>query len=315
MGKHSSQKKRKKLVLKNPKKLLIFLSIIIILVVAIRIKNNNKIKNNFELSLVINNQDVTKQLEDDVVFKQNTVFLSFEDMKKCLDYNIYIEDKNILMSSDKKIASLQLNSDNLEINGSTIKIKDKAFKNELGTIYIPISELKNVYDIEFSYIPEYKNIVIDNYSKKSERAETTKNVAIREHNKNSSIIIEKLNKGASIVFISEQNGWAKVKTQNGNIGYAKMKYLTNFKVEREEFTQESKEVKEVKLEKDITNSNIKKYENRKQLIEQIILEAVNKKQRAVKIIYKKDKEDEKYKRFIIEATAILKESGITLKEN
>ena len=35
-------------------------------------------------------------------------------------------------------------------------------------IYIPISELQNVYEMEYTYIPEFKNIVIDNYSKKLE---------------------------------------------------------------------------------------------------------------------------------------------------
>ena len=60
---------------------------------------------------------------------------------------------------------LELDKDTIEINGSKIDIKGQAFKNKQDVIYIPISEMQNVYDIEFKYVESTKNIIIDSYSK------------------------------------------------------------------------------------------------------------------------------------------------------
>lgn len=313
MGKHSNKKKKTKIVLKNPKRLLLFLTIISILIISI-IVNNNKLKKDFELSLLINNQDVTKQLQNELIIKEKDVFLSFEDIKKFLDTNIYLEGKNILMSSDKKIAVLSIDSNKLEINDAVIEISAKAFKDEKNIVYLPISNLKNVYDIDFTYVPEYKNIIIDNFSKRLEKANVSKDISIREEKSDTSLIIEKIKKDSSVVFIHEENGWAKVRTQNGNIGYVKKKYLNNFEVERDEFKQDTKNSLGKSIEVDITNKNLKNYKNRKNIIDELLIKAVSQNKRTVKIHYKKSKDNEKYKRLVLEATAILKESGITVEE-
>ena len=309
MGKHL--KKKKKIKVKNPKRPLILILLIIILL-AIVVINNNSIKNKKENSIIVNNEDVTNKLENEIIINDNIVYLSINDIKKCLDPNIYQEDKKIITSSDKKIAVIELDSDNIEINGSTVQIKGQVFQTEQETIYLPISELQNVYDIELEYIEEYKNIVIDELSKRLEKAYVTKNLLIKEERKNFSSNIEKVNKGNWVVYVSEEKGWAKVRTQNGNLGYVKKKNLTNFVIQREELEQENKNWEDASYEKNITKSNIKKYEDRKKVIEQILQEAVKQNERIVKITYEKDAEAEEFSRFKIEATAILKECGITV---
>ena len=181
MGKHL--KKKKKIKVKNPKRPLILILLIIILL-AIVVINNNSIKNKKENSIIVNNEDVTNKLENEIIINDNIVYLSINDIKKCLDPNIYQEDKKIITSSDKKIAVIELDSDNIEINGSTVQIKGQVFQTKQETIYLPISELQNVYDIELEYIEEYKNIVIDELSKRLEKAYVTKNLLIKEERKN-----------------------------------------------------------------------------------------------------------------------------------
>ena len=309
MSKHS--KKKYNLKIKDPKRLILFFVILLILVVII-ITKNNTIKKKENLSLIINNNDVTQELKNEIIIKDEIEYLSFDDIKKCIDSNIYQEDEKILTGSVKKIALLELNKNEIEINGSTIKIRGQAFKTEQNTIYLPITELQAVYDIEISYIPEYKNIVLDSYSKKRETAKVNKNVFVKEEAKNGEANIEKLKKDDVVIFVSEENGWAKIRTQNGNLGFIKRNRLKDFEVQREEMQEEIKEVNNISLNKDISNKNIKKYENRKEVIEEILIQAVNKKQNAIKIIYKKDKDTEAFNRFKLEATAMLKECGITV---
>ena len=207
---------------------------------------------------------------------------------------------------------MQLNKNKLEINGSTIQIDGQMFKNEQGKLYLPVSQMKNSYDIEFLYNPEYKNIVIDNFSSKIEKATIKKDISLKEEMNNSSATLEKLKKDDVVVFVSEENGWAKIRTSNGNLGYIKKKILKDFVIEREEIKTENSITEEPKNKKDITKSNIKKYKNRKSIIQQIIKDAVNKNYNSIKIVYSKDKEEENFKKFKLEATAMLKESGITV---
>ena len=90
-----SKNKKTKIAIKNPKRILIILTIIIMLMLLLVIKNN-KIKEKTELSIIINNEDVTHTLENEIVIKDDVQYLSFEDIKKCLDKNIYMEeDANI----------------------------------------------------------------------------------------------------------------------------------------------------------------------------------------------------------------------------
>ena len=306
---------KKKITNKNKKKFskkgLIFLTIMFIIILVISFKKNDN--NSQKISLIINNEDITSSLQNEVIIKGQNVYLSLEDIKKCIDSDAIEENNTIILSSDKKIAALKINNSDIEINGSTVEINGQAFKVNDKTIYIPISELKNVYDMEFNYIPEYKNIVIDYYSNELIKAKTKKNVSLKQKDSNFSKTLEKIKKDTEVIIVSSVDGgkWVKVRSQNGNIGYIKAKKLSDQIVERDDFKEESKDIKNISFEKDITKENISNYKNRKKVIEDILLDTVTKKQKAVKIIYNK-KDNESLKRFKIESTAILKECGITV---
>lgn len=305
------KKKKFKLKIKDPKRLLIFIGIIIILLIIVLATKKENIKQKNYISLIINNEDVTTKLQNEIIIKDNVQYLSLEDIKNCLDDNIYLEGENVITTSERKVTYLKMNKNSLEINGSTIQISGQMFKTEQGKIYLPISQMQNSYDIDFLYNSEYKNIVIDSFSKRKEKAIVKKDVSVKEKMTNSSDTLEKIKKDDKVVYVSEEKGWARIITQNGNFGFVKKKILKDFAIEREEITQKEKVIEEPKYKKDITKSNIKNYKNRKNLIGQIIEQAINKKYNSVKIVYNKDAETDAFKRFKIEATAMLKESGIT----
>lgn len=305
------KKKKLKLKIKNPKRLLIFIGIIIILFLIVFASKKENIKQKDYISLIINNEDVTSKLQNEIIIKDNVQYLSLEDIKNNLNENIYQEGDNVIAISDRKVTYLELNKNKLEINGSTIQIAGQMFKTEQGKIYLPISQMQNSYDIEFLYNSEYKNIVINYFSSKLEKATIKKDASVKEQMNNSSATLEKLKKDDVVVFVSEEKGWAKIRTSNGNLGFIKNKLLKDFVIQREELKQENSITEEPKNKKDITKSDIKKYKNRKKIIQQVIKAAVNKKYASIKIVYSKDKEKEEFKKFKLEATAMLKESGIT----
>jgi hypothetical protein len=239
--------------------------------------------------------------------------MSFDDIKKCIDETIYFEEENnvILTSSERKIAALKINDDEIEINGSKISIEGQALKMNDNLIYLPISELKNVYDYEFYYIPDNNKIIIDYYSNKIEKAKIKKRTSLKKENSNFSSSIEKLNKDDDVVIISNESEWTKIRTKHGNIGYIKNNNLEESYVERENFAIEKKDSSEKYLEENIKSKKINNYEERKKIINDILMDAVSKEYKTVKILYD-DTESESYKRFIIEVVPVLKECGINV---
>lgn len=319
MGKHSekvSKSKKKKIKLNKAKSIRLLIILIILIVIIFVIKKVNTKIIDEKMSLIIDNEDVTSQLEKEIVEQDGITYISFNDVQKFLDKNIYQEDETelIITSSDKKVAALKIDSSDIEINGSEVEIKGQAFKNQEGTIFIPISEMENIYDIEFNYIEEAKNITIDYYSKSLVKAYTTKKISVKSKMSGFSETISKVKKGNWVVFVadSEDGKWAKVRTQDGNIGYIKKKYLTNFVTERENMEYTESPISNEYLEKDITEEKIAKYENRKKLIDEILQETVLAGKKTVKIIYEKEQTSEEYTRFKIEIVPILKECGISV---
>lgn len=310
MAKKVIKKKRKKL--SNKKILKIALIIIVLIIVLIIVKKQeNEVAE--KTTIIISNQDVTENLENDIIIKDDIIYISFEDMKKYLDENIYQEDKKLIITtSDKKVAKLEIDEDKVVINGSNIFIKGQPFKNEQSKIYLPISEMENVYDIDLSYNKDNNIITIDYYSKELVKAYAKKNITIKSEKSKFSKLIEKVQKGNWLIYISEEDGWGKVRTQNGKIGYVKYKYLTNFVTERENMKLESStKANQDYLEKDITKENISTYKKREKLINTILKDAINKEYTAVKIKYQKEF-NENFERFKLEVKPILKECGINV---
>ena len=291
------------------KKVLIFFTIIIIIFLVLE---SNKWANVEQLAVILDNEDIITQMQDEIIIKNDVIYMSLRDVQNYFDEDLYQEDEKIFLSSDKKIAVLELNKNSMEINFSTIQMTGQAFEEETGKIYLPLSDLQSVYNIELFYNQKYNNIVIDYYSKGRQKAEVTKNITLRQKPRIISSKVEQLPENDAVIYISDVNRWAKVRTQNGNIGYIKKQYLTNIITERDNWEEEQKqELSDISYKKDITGKKIEKYNDRKNIIENILVEAIEKEEKAVKIAYN-NQEQEAFKKFKLEATAILKECGITV---
>lgn len=301
------KKKQKKT--KNIKKAILIIIIILIVFCVIKIFSKTKNVRYNNINLIISDKNITSDLNTDLVKKEDVIYLSYMDIQKFIDNTIFYEEESrtVIMTSDKKLASIKLDEEEITINGSIQKIYCKAFE-ENNIIYLPISELKNVYDIEIEYNESTNIVTIDYLSKGLKKAYVSKNVKIKQSKDRFSNYIEKVKKGNWVIFFEDEEGKSKIRTQNGNIGYVKTKYLDNFVIEREDFLDSENISFERYLEFDISKKDISNFEKRSKLINDIWLEAVKGDYRAVKIKYNNEKEETA--RLKIELNPFLKESGI-----
>lgn len=224
--------KKKKRIIKT------FITILVILVVAIiGYKANDYIilDKNKTINLVINNKNVTSNLKKDIFIEDNEIYISKQDLGNFFDKYIYEDTKNnqIVTTYENKIAAISLEENKININGSNKTTYAQPIEKD-DTIYIPIQELEDIYGIEIKYIENSKVLTIDSITKEQKKAIITKNVAVKSSKNFIAKTVDRAKKGSYVVVISEEKGYAKVRTENGKIGYVKSNKIANTVVVREE---------------------------------------------------------------------------------
>ena len=236
MTKDQMEKKKKRII----KIFITIISIILIGVIAYNINNYIILDKNKNINLVINNKNVTSNLKKEIIIEDDNIYLSKQDLENFFDKYIYedTENDNIVTTYHNKIASISLEENKININGSNKETYAHA-ENRDGIIYIPITELEDVYGIEIKYIENSKVLTIDSTSKEQKKAIITKNVAVKSSTKFIAKTVDRVKKGSYVVVVSEDNGYAKIRTENGKIGYVKSNKIANTVVVREEIQEQN----------------------------------------------------------------------------
>ena len=240
MTKEQIEKKKKKII----KRFIIIVAIIILAIIAYIANDFIILDKNEKTNLVINNNNITSNLKNDILIENDIIYLSKQDIANFFDKYIYEEKENnkIITTYDKKIASIGFEGNTININGSDQKIYANAKKVD-DTIYLPISEMKDVYGIEIQNIKESKVITIDSTSKEQKKAMVSSDSAIKATTKFIAKTIDRVKKGSYVVVVSKtDDGWTKIRTENGKVGFIKSKNLVNEVTIRENM-QEEKQIK------------------------------------------------------------------------
>lgn len=192
-------------------------------------------------NLIINNNNVTARLKQEIILKDDQIYISVRDIKNFFDNYIYEEEQidKIITTYGKKIAEIGFEDKIIKINGSSRKTNTTAIKKD-EQIYLPITEMTDVYDIELKYIEETNIVTMDSLDREQIKAAVSKNVNVKDYSKTLSRTVDKVKKGEMVIIISEtDDGWTKVRTENGKIGFVKTKLLVNQITVREELEQKA----------------------------------------------------------------------------
>ena len=141
---------------------LTILAIIILAIIAMIVNDFVIIDNNKTTNLIINNKNVTSSLKQKVLIEDDIIYLSKQDISNFFDKYIYQDEKTekIVTTYDKKIAEIGFDENEININGSDKQISAHTIEKD-GQIYLPISEMTDVYNIEISDIKESNIVTMD----------------------------------------------------------------------------------------------------------------------------------------------------------
>lgn len=180
-------------------------------------------------NIIINNNNVTSRLKKDLyVNDKKVVYMSMLDVKNYLDKYIYYDETNnqVITTYGEKIAVLPVNQNTININNSILNILSGIEVKE-NEIYLPISQMATVYNMEISYIDKENILILDSLDKELIRADVCGNTGVKYKNTIFSKTVDKISKGEKIVVIEEKDGWSKIRTTKGKIGYVKKSKLQN----------------------------------------------------------------------------------------
>lgn len=198
-------------------------------------------------NLIINNGNVTKSLKLDMFIDENeTVYISKQDIENFFDPYVYYDEKynQIITGSNTKIASIVVGSNEMYVNSSKVNISAPIIEKE-GEYYIPFSELDDVYNVDTQYIAENNVVIIDSLNRKYSIATSGKDNSVKYKPTGLSKTIDKIEKGEIVTIANREDeeskdGWTRVRTDSGKIGYVKTKDLGTENVIREAFEETKK---------------------------------------------------------------------------
>lgn len=317
------KKKRFKI---NKKKFIPRITLLIGIIVLIIIASNSGAKEETsqitKQRLLVDAVDITGNLVHDIyIDKDTTTYISIDDVKNIFDKNLYFEEETgkVITTSGTKTAAIDINNNTMELNSANLLLENHIQKFE-NVIYIPISEITNIYNIEVKST-DNTAVVLSLY-KSLTTVSANKNISLKEDTGFFSKTIQKIEKGQELVFIEnyEKNGWYKVMTYEGNIGLVKSNEVSEKKQIRIDMNESDFTSKEPDLENAIEltyrsfkTDNMKNFSARKKIVEDTISSILSKEKYTVKLNFNKVEVESKFlERFIIELIPRLKEIGASL---
>ena len=218
---------------------LTILAIIILAIIAMIVNDFVIIDNNKTTNLIINNKNVTSSLKQKVLIEDDIIYLSKQDISNFFDKYIYQDKKKkkIVTTYDKKIAEIGFDENEININGSDKQISAHAIEKD-GQIYLPISEMTDVYNIEISDIKESNIVTMDSLEREQKRAIINSNCAVKASSNFIAKTVDRVKKGDAVIVVSSDKGYTKIRTANGKLGIIKTNKIENEFLIRENMDEE-----------------------------------------------------------------------------
>lgn len=235
--------KKRKLNKLKVRRCIIIATIIIVFFIAIVAGIINKNKNKYkELTILLNNEFVDT-VSEVVIDEKSNIFFSKDDIMNFFDDTIYYNEaeKELITTNNSHVALLKIdepyaliNDENIELNGRLKEIDNK--------IYLPLTDLEVVYDIDLEYSKKSNRIIIDSTQNKKVEATILKKTKVKKKKGLFSGKIDKLIIGEKVTILEVDGNYKKVRTALGNIGYIKSKKLSDDIVIREDAKNDKKEL-------------------------------------------------------------------------
>ncbi len=237
------KQKRKLNKLKVRRCLIVFFAILLLIIGIITIKINKEKNRYKDLTILLNNEFINLKNEP-IIDADKNIFFSKEDIQDIFDNTLYYNEveKELITTYNSHVALLKIDEEYAEINDETIELKGKMQEID-KKIYVPLTDLAIVYDLDIVYSQKSNRIIMDSILKSKVEASISKKTKVETKKGIFGKKIDKLIIGDVVTVLEKDGKYTKIRTPLGNIGYIKTKKLSNERTIREEQKIDKKEIK------------------------------------------------------------------------
>lgn len=172
-----------------------------------------------EMAIVLNDG----MTEEKGLWKDGHCYLTLDAVHELLNGRFYADDNEKLL-----LYTLPDKTDRIGFGESTDEGYAAAFEQD-GKVWLALDYVKHYTDMEFTAYTEPNRVVVTTSWEERQTAEVKKDTALRVRGGIKSEILIPLEKGTQVTVLEQMENWAKVQTQDGYIGYAELKRLTEQK--------------------------------------------------------------------------------------
>lgn len=172
-----------------------------------------------EMAIVLNDG----MTEEKGLWKDGHCYLTLDAVHELLNGRFYADDNEKLL-----LYTLPDKTDRIGFGESTGEDYAAAFEQD-GKVWLALDYVKRYTDMEFTAYTEPNRVVVTTSWEERQTAEVKKDTALRVRGGIKSEILIPLEKGTQVTVLEQMENWAKVQTQDGYIGYAELKRLTEQK--------------------------------------------------------------------------------------
>ena len=169
-----------------------------------------------EMAIVLNDG----MTEEKGLWKDGHCYLTLDAVHELLNGRFYADDNEKLL-----LYTLPDKTDRIGFGESTDEGYVAAFEQD-GKVWLALDYVKRYTDMEFTAYTEPNRVVVTTSWEERQTAEVKKDTALRVRGGIKSEILIPLEKGTQVTVLEQMENWAKVQTQDGYIGYAELKRLT-----------------------------------------------------------------------------------------
>ncbi|MBR6252860.1 MAG: hypothetical protein IKR04_03365 [Clostridia bacterium] len=208
--------------------------------------------NNGDLRVIVNDREITREtnrLPEMAIMHNGEVMLSHNTIDILFDKDLYFEEKynTFITTSNDHRADIKIGADSITMDGVEVPIKTPAIKTEYDystddryaektnkkeIYYLPIEDLKDVYDINVEFNDK---LIITTHDKdiKTFNTDINESVELKYLEDGASKTIETINPGSLIYVFNydEEKAFNKARSSNGEIGYIDTNVIKGYNLE------------------------------------------------------------------------------------
>ena len=172
------KQKRKLNKLKVRRCLIVFFAILLLIIGIITVKINKEKNRYKDLTILLNNEFINLKNEP-IIDADKNIFFSKEDIQNIFDNTLYYNEveKELITTNNSHVALLKIDEEYAEINDETIELKGKMQEID-KKIYVPLTDLAIVYDLDIVYSQKSNRIIVDSILKSKVEASISKKTKV-----------------------------------------------------------------------------------------------------------------------------------------